>query len=256
MAIPNTTPTPNELYNGEMKKMSDTELRVVLLITRATLGWEIDHKTGMRKTEDWISQKLLMEKSGRSNKAIATAIDNSIKKEWIEARDKNGKLLDTPQKRSGNRVYYRLGKIFLDKISYEDSSQDTSEEITQDSQTCEHFSQTCELNDTKPVKKVHSTKETVTKETIQKQFDQFYLSYPKRVQKSVALKSWIKLSPSPSLFQAILKDIEKKKKSRNWLKDDGQYIPYPATYLNQRRWEDEEEQKESLKERLYYGLGK
>ena len=46
MTIPNTTPTPNELYNGEMPKMTDTELRVVLVVTRATLGWEIDPETG------------------------------------------------------------------------------------------------------------------------------------------------------------------------------------------------------------------
>ena len=76
--IPNTTPTPNELYNGEMRKMSDTELRVVLIVTRGTLGWEVDHRTGMRKQEDWISQKLLMEKSGKSNRAISTAVKSCV----------------------------------------------------------------------------------------------------------------------------------------------------------------------------------
>jgi hypothetical protein len=116
MAIPNTTPTPNELYNGEMKKMGDTELRVVLVVTRATLGWEEDKETKMRKQEDWISYYQLKEKTGRGYTALAKAIENCIEKKWIEARDKEGNLLDTKSKRVGKKIYYRLGKIFLDKI--------------------------------------------------------------------------------------------------------------------------------------------
>ena len=37
----------------------------------------------------------------------------------------------------------------------------------------------------------------------------------------------------------ILTALNWQKKSEQWLKDNGQFIPYPATYLNQRRWEDE-----------------
>lgn len=162
MAIPNTTPTPNELYNGEMKKMSDTELRVVLIITRSTLGWILDRKTGMRKQEDWISNYQLREKSGRSGRAISTAIDNCIKNKWIEARNKDGELLDTKEKRSGKKIYYRLGEIFLSKITSENSSK-------------------VEKQEKKPVKIFPSTSEnssiensslykrnSYTKETIQK----------------------------------------------------------------------------------------
>ena len=184
--IPNTTPTPNELYNGEMKKMNDTELRVVLIVTRATLGWVIDRTTGMRKAEDWISQKQLMEKSGRSNRAISSAIQSCIKEEWIEARDEANNILNTPEERSGKRVFYRLGQIFLKRIASEDSSQvkNTKKPVNITTQTSEH-------NDTKPVKKVHSTKETITKENIQNTIskdigktpslsDEVQLVYPKR----------------------------------------------------------------------------
>ena len=102
MAIQNTTPTPNELYNGEMKKMNDTELRLVLITTRATLGWEIDKETGMRKQEDWLSHRQLMLKSGRSSRSISQAIDNCVKQGCIEVRDKNGSIMDTKEKRIGN----------------------------------------------------------------------------------------------------------------------------------------------------------
>lgn len=36
----------------------------------------------------------------------------------------------------------------------------------------------------------------------------------------------------------ILEDIERRKSGEDWSKDGGKYIPNPATYLNQRRWED------------------
>lgn len=122
MAIPNTTPTPNELYNGEMRKMNDTELRIVLVVTRATLGWELDKETGTRKKEDWISRSQIIDKTGRSGRAISTAIESCMQKGWIEARNKDGEMLDTPQKRSGKRIFYRLGKIFLRDIETSEES--------------------------------------------------------------------------------------------------------------------------------------
>ena len=33
--------------------------------------------------------------------------------------------------------------------------------------------------------------------------------------------------------------ISAQKRSRQWTENNGQYIPNPATWLNQRRWEDE-----------------
>lgn len=121
MAVPNTTPTPNELYNGEMKKMGDTELRLVLVVTRKTLGWEENKETGMRKKEDWINKTQLMKLTGRKSAAISKAIDRCIKNGWIEARNKDGDLLDTKDKRKrlgyAGKVFYRLGKIFLNNTT-------------------------------------------------------------------------------------------------------------------------------------------
>ena len=115
MTLKNTTPTPNELYDREMRKMSDTELRVVLVVIRATSGWEIDHITGMRKQEDWISQSQMIKKTGRSGRAISTALENCVVRGWIDAHDAKDNVLDTPQKRSGKKIIYRLGKVFFDK---------------------------------------------------------------------------------------------------------------------------------------------
>lgn len=159
--IPNTTPTPNWLYNGEMKKMSDVELRVVLVITRATLGWEENHETGMRKVEDWISKSQIIEKTGRSSRSITYAIANCIKNGWIEARNKSGELLETPEKRSGNKIYYRLGSIFIDKLK-------TSAKSAQVDEPVQIATQTRAKSAPQPVQNLHTTKETLTKENIQK----------------------------------------------------------------------------------------
>ena len=168
MAIPNTTPTPNELYNGEMKKMGDTELRVVLIVTRATLGWVIDKETGMRKTEDWIAHKQLVEKSGRKSKAISRAVGNCVKNGWIETRTEEGKLLKTAQERKlhGRKIYYRLGKVFLRKVN-------TIVKKTMDNKPSSLKSQTIVFNDLQPSSKGRTTKETLTKEIIQKKKTSF-----------------------------------------------------------------------------------
>lgn len=117
--IPNTTQTPNIIFNGLMKEMSDTELRVVLIVTRATLGWILDREKGMRKEEDWISHSQLKHKTGRESGAISKAIDRCIQKGWIEARDRDGALLDTKDKRRGKNIFYRLGPGILLKTSSE-----------------------------------------------------------------------------------------------------------------------------------------
>lgn len=73
-------------------------------------------------------------------------------------------------------------------------------------------------------------------------FDKFYSVYPKKTAKRNAIKAWKKLSPDKELVNKILAALEQQKRSVQWQKDGGQYIPYPATWLNGKRWEDDEEQ--------------
>jgi uncharacterized protein YdaU (DUF1376 family) len=68
-------------------------------------------------------------------------------------------------------------------------------------------------------------------------FDVFWKAYPKKIGKGAALKSWKKNS-HPSI-EKILVALEIQKGSEQWKKENGQFIPNPATWLNQGRWEDE-----------------
>jgi hypothetical protein len=74
---------------------------------------------------------------------------------------------------------------------------------------------------------------------IQKNFEIFWQAYPKKRNKGQAEKAFKKAAPDEQLMAEILTAIERAKKSAQWLKDNGQFIPYPATWLNARGWEDE-----------------
>ncbi len=68
------------------------------------------------------------------------------------------------------------------------------------------------------------------------EFEIFWKVYPRKVGKEAAYKAWGKLKPP---IEACLSTLEWQKESRDWLKDGGEYIPHPATWLNQKRWQDE-----------------
>lgn len=72
-------------------------------------------------------------------------------------------------------------------------------------------------------------------------FERFWKIYPKKKSKNQAKKAWEKLKPSSELVSTILDAVETQKRSNDWIKDAGKYIPYPATWLNAGAWEDEME---------------
>lgn len=145
-----------------MKKMSDPELRVVMIVTRATFGWILDDKSGMRKEEDWISHSQMVERSGKSSRAISNAITSCIKNSWIEARDENGNILHEAlqRRKHGKKIYYRLGNKFLGRAETIASGAKVEPSHV--------VPLTIANNDTKPSHVVLSTKETLTKETLTK----------------------------------------------------------------------------------------
>ncbi len=71
-------------------------------------------------------------------------------------------------------------------------------------------------------------------------FDRFWAVYPRKAGKDAAIKAWGKIKPDAQLTDVIVKAVENQRCSEQWRRDNGQYIPYPATWLNGRRWEDEE----------------
>jgi hypothetical protein len=68
-------------------------------------------------------------------------------------------------------------------------------------------------------------------------FDRFWAAYPNRTHRLDAEKAWRALDPPPDLVDQIIAAIEVWKTHRQWA--DRQFIPYPATWLRRRLWEDE-----------------
>lgn len=67
-------------------------------------------------------------------------------------------------------------------------------------------------------------------------FHEFWNYYPNKTGKEAARKAWVKEKPKiDSVLQALRWQIN----CEQWLKQGGQFIPNPATYINQGRWLDE-----------------
>jgi hypothetical protein len=68
-------------------------------------------------------------------------------------------------------------------------------------------------------------------------FDEFWSAYPKKVGKKAAVKAWAKATDKPGV-QEVIGKINELKSTKEWQKDGGQFIPHPATWLNEGRWDD------------------
>lgn len=75
--------------------------------------------------------------------------------------------------------------------------------------------------------------------SLRERFADFWRCYPKKVGKDAALKVWEKLKPSADLLAQMLAVLAWQKQQEAWVKDGGQFVPHPATWLNQGRWQDE-----------------
>ena len=73
-------------------------------------------------------------------------------------------------------------------------------------------------------------------------FQEFWIKYPNKIAKAEARKKFLKLPKSK--LPEILQAIEAQLKTDQWQREDGRFIPYPATWLNQERWTDEVKEKE------------
>lgn len=71
------------------------------------------------------------------------------------------------------------------------------------------------------------------------EFLEFYTAYPKHKKRDDAFKAWNALNGTRPALEIILSAIEQQKQSEDWLKESGQYIPLPATWLRAGQWADE-----------------
>ena len=78
--------------------------------------------------------------------------------------------------------------------------------------------------------------DTDNKKPINEDFERFYSAYPKKKSRIDAEKAWKKVKPP---IEYVLKALEWQKLSAQWIKNKGEYIPYPASYINSGGWMNE-----------------
>lgn len=66
-------------------------------------------------------------------------------------------------------------------------------------------------------------------------FELFWKSYPRKISKDSAKKSWLKINPDDELMEKIVKAVSYQKLSER----EEKFIPHASTWLNGKRWEDE-----------------
>jgi len=69
-------------------------------------------------------------------------------------------------------------------------------------------------------------------------FAEFWKSYPRKKSKVDGQKVW-KQVKGDSIFDEIMAGLQQAITSPDWLKEEGKYIPYPATWLRAGGWMDE-----------------
>lgn len=119
--IPNTTPLPNRIINGWLPKLSGSQLKVLLIVVRQTLGWLEDQNTGRRKEKDWITSRQLCKKTGLSPQSVTDAIAFLVKNSLIEVLDEEGNKLETRKERqrvgrTHKKLFYRLATSLKNRV--------------------------------------------------------------------------------------------------------------------------------------------
>lgn len=102
-----TTQTPNIIFDYLLKELTETELKVLLTVIRKTVGQRDPYDSNKRIQRAWLSQRLFCLCTGKSGRAVSTAVDTLSRKRYIRITDEDHTVLDTKSKRRGaSRLYY------------------------------------------------------------------------------------------------------------------------------------------------------
>lgn len=93
---------------------------------------------------------------------------------------------------------------------------------------------------------------TVNNSIYSDEFLEFWEIYPKKIGKGKAFEEYERIKQMPD-NKILIEKVKIYKETRSWKKDNGQFIPHPATWLHQRRWEDEVEKEKVIRGQQDWG---
>lgn len=89
--------------------------------------------------------------------------------------------------------------------------------------------------------RIPTTKVTIDKSNkiTSEEFQTFWNIYPRKSKFADTFKAWMKLNPSEELVKTIMDKVGIFKKSKEWKKDGGKWIPSSLSFLQGQRWKDD-----------------
>ncbi len=112
-------PIPRRILDELMPTLKDTELRVLLLVARQTIG-RISKDGRASKDADWLSHSQLKTRTGRASEAVSAAVDTLIRSGLLEVFTPEGKAMASPKERQAHRgiLLYRIASGVRDSSSW------------------------------------------------------------------------------------------------------------------------------------------
>ena len=170
---------------------------------------------------------------------------------------KENGLIDIIQKRENGKIsgwYIRISYVISKKRSEDikiivDSNNAPNQQVASSTSS---FQETNALKEyikclKKEIEILKSNKKgNETTKIAKERFETFWKEYPKKINRAKALMWFEKNSPDDETFNIMIEKLKAYKNTKQWQKDNGQFIPYATTWLNQKRWEDEIEVEEEL----------
>ena len=220
------TKIANEIMEALMQynNLPKEQMRVLLCIIRASYGW------GTKSIN--ISHQEIADQTGISRPGVTRAITHLV----------SNKVLKCTKQDTLRCNCLEFNKNYDEWVSRKKRKFGTKQGTVNGHLlgTQNEFTPIILKKRKKPPTPKGGKKKEILNQTQIQLFDIFWSAYPKKKSKGQAKKTWKKLNPDEMLLDRILASIETAKKSKQWLKDDGEFIPHPSTWLNAEGWEDEE----------------
>lgn len=150
---------------------------------------------------------------------------------WLIASEDDGNIPDTKQLAFRLRISTNETVQLLNKLSH--WLEQTDIKLISD----------CQQSD-RPERETEEDRETefcaaqAQRDSLMARFERFYSAYPKKRNRGDAEKAWKAIKPDDELTTTIVAAVEVAKQRDDWRKDDGQFIPYPSSWLRAKGWAD------------------
>ena len=104
-------PLPCAVVDEILPRLKDTELRILLVVLRQTLGQR--DRQGRVKTRDWLTHQQLCRRTGRASEAVSAAVDSLIRSGLITITNEKRDELISPseRRRVRTRLFFQGGPV-------------------------------------------------------------------------------------------------------------------------------------------------